>query len=144
MKGPESHDETAVLCAEDTIKKLQGSRKVVGLGKGGSVIGLLILGASNSSRRHYSVGSGLSYSWDPREEQSWTRRLRRSFHMRDLRRRLVSQLKGGDKNPNAISQKPWKEKISARMGVGVSGLSNYSMKKLSMILGEKVSGTPRC
>lgn len=99
MKGPESHDETAVLCAEDTIKKLQGSIKVVGLGKGGSVIDLLILGASISSRRHYSVSSGLSYSWDQREEQSWTGRLRRSFHMRDLRRRLVSQLKGGDKNP---------------------------------------------
>lgn len=98
MKGPESHDETTVLSPEDTIKKLQGSIKVVGLGKGSSVIGLLIWGASNSSRRPYSVGSGLSCSWDPREEQSWTQRLRRSFHMRDLRRRLVSRLKGGDKN----------------------------------------------
>lgn len=43
MKGPKSHDENTVLSAEDTIKKLQGSIKGVGLGKRSSVIGMLIL-----------------------------------------------------------------------------------------------------
>lgn len=59
MKRPKSHDENTVLSAQDANKKLQESRKGVGLGKRSSVIGMLILMCQQDIRKAFFKGSWL-------------------------------------------------------------------------------------